>query len=44
MYNNFFGFSLKPFELTPDSNFLYLTHELREVFATLKYGELEKQL
>ena len=38
MYTNFFGFNLKPFELTPDSNFLYLSHDLREILATLKYG------
>jgi general secretion pathway protein A len=38
MYSNFFGFSAKPFELTPDPNFLYLSHELREVLATLRYG------
>ncbi|MDH3883951.1 MAG: AAA family ATPase [Desulfobacterales bacterium] len=43
MYNNFFGFSVKPFELTPDSNFLYFSHELREVFATLKYGIIQRR-
>jgi len=43
MYSNFFGFSAKPFELTPDSNFLYLSHELREVFATLKYGIIQRR-
>lgn len=37
MYCGFFGFSVKPFELTPDFNFLYLSHELKEVLATLKY-------
>lgn len=42
MYCNFFGFSVRPFELTPDSNFLYLSHELREVFATLKYGIIQR--
>jgi hypothetical protein len=31
MYNNFFGFSVKPFELTPDPDFLYLSHELKEI-------------
>lgn len=43
MYSNFFGFSVKPFELTPDSNFLYLSHELREVFATLEYGIIQRR-
>jgi len=43
MYSNFFGFSAKPFELTPDSNFLYLSHELREVFATLEYGIIQRR-
>jgi general secretion pathway protein A len=38
MYRDFFGFSIYPFELTPDSNFFYLSHELKEVFATLVYG------
>ena len=43
MYSNFFGFSAKPFELTPDSSFLYLSHELKEVFATLKYGIIQRR-
>ena len=43
MYSNFFGFSVKPFELTPDSNFLYLSHGLREVFATLEYGIIQRR-
>jgi general secretion pathway protein A len=38
MYTNFFGFNVKPFELTPDSNFLYLSADLREILATLEYG------
>ena len=43
MYSNFFGFSAKPFELTPDSKFLYLSSELREVFATLEYGIIQRR-
>ena len=43
MYSDFFGFSVKPFELTPDSNFLYLSHGLREIFATLKYGITQRR-
>jgi len=43
MYSNFFGFSVKPFELTPDFNFLYLSHGLREVLATLNYGITQRR-
>jgi type II secretory pathway predicted ATPase ExeA len=43
MYREFFGFKIKPFELTPDSSFLYLSHELREVVATLKYGIVQRR-
>jgi len=38
MYSNFFGFRLKPFELTPDPSFLYLSPDLGEIRATLYYG------
>jgi len=38
MYSNFFGFRVKPFELTPDSSFLYLSPDLGEIRATLYYG------
>ena len=38
MYNNFFGFSVRPFELTPDPGFLYLNEGLKETLATLVYG------
>jgi general secretion pathway protein A len=43
MYNNFFGFSEKPFEATPDPKFLYLTEGLRETLATLVYGINERR-
>jgi general secretion pathway protein A len=43
MYRDFFGFSIKPFELTPDPGFLYLSHELREVLSTLKYGIIQRR-
>ncbi len=43
MYSNFFGFSEKPFELTPDPKFLYLTEGLREVLATLIYGVQQRR-
>jgi general secretion pathway protein A len=43
MYSNFFGFSVKPFELTPDPSFLYLNEGLRETLATLVYGIRERR-
>jgi type II secretory pathway predicted ATPase ExeA len=43
MYCNFFGFSIKPFELTPDPRFLYLNEGLREALATLVYGIQERR-
>ena len=43
MYTKFFGFSVKPFELIPDSKFLYLSSELREIFATLEYGIVQRR-
>ncbi|MEJ2098662.1 MAG: AAA family ATPase [Desulfobacterales bacterium] len=43
MYRNFFGFSVKPFELTPDPRFLFLNEGLRETLATLVYGIRERR-
>ena len=43
MYSDFFGFSVKPFELTPDPRFLYLNEGLRETLATLVYGIRERR-
>jgi len=43
MYESHFGFSEKPFELTPDPAFLYISHEIREILATLKYGIMERR-
>ena len=43
MYTNFFKFSEKPFELTPDPKFLFFSPYLREVFATLLYGISERR-
>lgn len=43
MYENHFGFSEKPFELTPDPSFLYVSHEIREIIATLKYCIMERR-
>jgi general secretion pathway protein A len=38
MYCKHFGFSKKPFEVTPDHRFLYLTREHREALASILYG------
>lgn len=38
MYCQFFGFNEKPFTITPNPNFLYLSGIHREAFAHLLYG------
>ncbi|GMR23359.1 MAG: ExeA family protein [Acidobacteriota bacterium] len=38
MYEAFFGFREKPFNLTPDPKFLYLSAKHNEAFAHLEYG------
>lgn len=38
MYLNFHGFREKPFSLTPDPRFLFLSRNHREAFAHLLYG------
>ena len=38
MYCGHFGFSEKPFDMTPDPKYLYLNQNNKEVFAALKYG------
>jgi len=43
MYQEFFEFLERPFELTPDPEFLYLSSELREVLATLEYGIVQRR-
>jgi len=43
MYSNFFGFSEKPFDLTPDPRYLYLTPGHREALAALIYGIRERK-
>ena len=43
MYCQFFGFSERPFELSPDPNFLYLTPNHRETLASLIYGIEERR-
>lgn len=43
MYQSFFGFRVKPFELTPDPSFLYLSPDLNETIATLRYGIIQRR-
>jgi len=38
MYDKFYGFSEKPFELTPNPRFLYLTRSHREALASMTHG------
>lgn len=38
MYREFFGFSEKPFTITPNPQFIYLSEQHREAFAHLLYG------
>ena len=43
MYRKFFGFSEKPFEVTPDPRFLYLSPAHQEMLASLIYGIRERR-
>src|SRR5574342_581444 len=43
MYCAFFGFSKKPFDVTPDPDFLYLSPAHREALASLTYGIRERR-
>jgi general secretion pathway protein A len=43
MYTHFFGFSEKPFEVTPDPKFLYLIPSYQEIMAALIYGIQERR-
>jgi general secretion pathway protein A len=43
MYCQFFGFSEKPFDVTPDPSFLYLTAGHREALSALIYGIRERR-
>src|SRR5512135_2385966 len=38
MYESFFGFRERPFQLTPNPRFLFLNPIHREALATLRYG------
>ena len=43
MYCKHFGFSKKPFDVTPDHRFLYLTPSHREALASIVYGINERR-
>lgn len=43
MYEQFFGFKQKPFEVTPDPRFLYMTPDCREILSALLYGVTERR-
>ena len=38
MYTSFFGFKYKPFQLTPDPEFLFLSRSHKKAMTFLKYG------
>jgi general secretion pathway protein A len=38
MYESFFGFNEKPFNITPDPKYLYLSDQHQEAIAHLRYG------
>ena len=43
MYSSFFGFSERPFEVTPDPKFFYATPSHQETLASLVYGIRERR-
>jgi type II secretory pathway predicted ATPase ExeA len=43
MYCDYFGFSEKPFDVTPDPRFLFMTPDHRETLASLIYGIQERR-
>ena len=42
MYESYFGLSERPFSITPDPRYLYLSSRHREAFAHLAYGVRER--
>src|SRR4051794_33955023 len=44
MFEQFFGFTAKPFGKTPDPSFLYESDQHREALARLEYAVDEKEL
>jgi len=43
MYQQFYGFKVMPFNITPDPNFLYLSPTHEEALAHLRYGLAQKK-
>ena len=43
MYNDFYGFSDKPFDVTTNPHFLFLTERHKEALASLLYGIQERR-
>jgi general secretion pathway protein A len=43
MYTQFYGFSKKPFNLTPDPAFLFVTRSQQEIISSLIYGISERK-
>ena len=43
MYLDFFSFAEKPFDITPDTRFLYLSAQHEEAISTLLYGVRERR-
>ncbi len=42
MYESYFGLKEKPFHITPDADFLYLSEKHRSAMAMLEYGVFEQ--
>ena len=42
VYSTWYGFREKPFNLTPDPKYLYLSHRHAEAFAHLEFGHKER--
>jgi type II secretory pathway predicted ATPase ExeA len=43
MYLNYYGFKDKPFEVTPDPKFLFMTNGYQEILSALVYGIHERR-
>jgi general secretion pathway protein A len=43
MYEQFFGFSAKPFDMTPNPGFLFMTDSHQDALASLVYGIQERR-
>ena len=43
MYCNYYGFSQKPFDVTPNPQFLFLTPDHQEILASIVYGVRERR-